>query len=137
MLFLNTVTLHLLEGVHTRMKTLLSESNYQQQDSNTIKDDLGALKFGFAILQHTTTQLSADSMRQDHTINIIDRKLAIRRDRNHFAYRFFQARATRVAMKLDEIIESLSVCPPDSQPQPQDNDTSQPQFTDQNADNFF
>ena len=135
MLFLNTVTLHLLEGVHTRMKTLLSESNYQQQDLNTIKDDLGALKFGFAILQHTTTELSADSMRQDHTINIIDRKLAIRHDRNHATYRFFQARATRVAMKLDEIIES--VCSPDSQPQPQDNDTSQPQFTDPNADNFF
>ena len=88
MLFLNTVTLHLLEGVHTRTKTLLSESNYQQQDLNTIKDDLGALKFGFAILQHTTTELSADSMRQHHTINIIDRKLEIQ---ILITYRSFQA----------------------------------------------
>lgn len=128
MLFLNTVTLHLLEGVHTRMKTLLSESNYQQQDLNTIKDDLGALKFGFAILQHTTTELSADSMRQDHTINIIDRKLANRQDQIHSINLLFQAHALQVAMKLDEILTIELVCPPDSQPQPQD--------TDPNADNY-
>ena len=54
---LYTVQLHLIEDIHSKMKTLLSESNYQQQDLNTIKDDLGALKFGLAYVQHTTTEL--------------------------------------------------------------------------------
>ena len=38
-----------------RLNTLLSESNYRQQDLMTIKDDLGTLKFGLAILQNFTT----------------------------------------------------------------------------------
>ena len=54
------------------MKTLLSESNYQQQDLNTIKDDLGALKFGFAILQHTIKELIADTVSQNNRLQQIE-----------------------------------------------------------------
>ena len=46
------------------MKTLLSEFNYQQQDLDAVKDDLGLLKFGFALLQDSNYKLSKDSIRQ-------------------------------------------------------------------------
>ena len=46
------------------MKTLLSEFNYQQQDLDVVKDDLGLLKFGFALLQDSNHKLSTDSIRQ-------------------------------------------------------------------------
>ena len=48
----------------TFLKILLSESNKQQQDISDMKDDLGIRKFGYSYLQHTTTELSADSSRQ-------------------------------------------------------------------------
>ena len=57
------------------MKSLLSESHYQQQDLKTVKDDLGVLKFGFAYLQHATAELDADSKRQNYKLEKIESTL--------------------------------------------------------------
>ena len=51
------------EKIDNSIKTLLSESYYQQQDLNTIKDDLGALKFGLAYVQHTTFEINEFSQK--------------------------------------------------------------------------
>ena len=61
----------ILEDIYGAMKTLLSESHYHQQDLNAIRDDLGALKFGFALLQDATTDLSADSSGQNYKLQQI------------------------------------------------------------------
>ena len=46
--------------LHNFLQTLLSQSHYQQQDLNSIKDDLSALKFGFAILENSDDKQSAE-----------------------------------------------------------------------------
>ena len=58
------------------LKIILSESNKQQQDLNEMKDDLGALKFGLAFLQQTTTEIHTESNRQKYVLTKILRKLA-------------------------------------------------------------
>ena len=58
------VTADVLHEIRNDMKTLLSEFNYQQQDLDVVKDDLGLLKFGFALLQDSNHKLSTDSIRQ-------------------------------------------------------------------------
>ena len=101
-----TVALHLIEDIHSKMKTLLSESNYQQQDLNTIKDDLGALKFGFAILQHSIKELIADSMSQNNMINhIISHVLPLQIDQIETTTAEFQAHVQTVSMT------SVTLCP--------------------------
>ena len=50
-----------LQDIQNSLKILLSESHKQQQDLYyEVKDVLGALKFGFALLQHATTEQGAD-----------------------------------------------------------------------------
>lgn len=59
-----TVPKEFVENIYNFMQTLLSESNKQQQDLKTIKDDLGLLKLSYAILQGTTSDFNAASMKQ-------------------------------------------------------------------------
>ena len=120
-IMLYTAPLHLIEDIHSKMKTVLSESNYQQQDLNTIKDDLGALKFGFAILQHTITELIADSMSQNNMINhIISHILPLQIDQIESTTEEFQAHVQTVSMKLNDINNTVSQppapCPPPCPP---------------------
>ena len=126
-----TVPLHLIEDIHSRMKTLLSESNYQQQDLNTIKDDLGALKFGFANVQHTTTELSADSVTQNYKLQHIDDRLDAQDDQIDGLYRYIDNCFTEVTMKLDNIIGSIDMCSVPTQetemPTTQETETPEPQ----------
>ena len=50
------------------LETLLSESFKQQQDLDAVRDDLGSLKFGFALLQNANSELAADSNRNSKWI---------------------------------------------------------------------
>ena len=65
----------MLQDIHDSLQTLVSASHNQQQDLNVIKDDLGSLKFGFALLQDTTTDLKADSTRQKYQLMKLQPKL--------------------------------------------------------------
>ena len=49
----------------------MSESNKQQQDLDTVKDDLGSLKFGFALLQNSNAELSSVSYKQKEELEEI------------------------------------------------------------------
>ena len=60
----NTDTSEVLEDLRNLLKTSLSESNYQQQDLDAIKDDLSLLKLGFALLQESSSRISVDSIKQ-------------------------------------------------------------------------
>ena len=99
---LYTVQLHLIEDIHSKMKTLLSESNYQQQDLNTIKDDLGALKFGLAYVQHTTTELIGDSMSQNDRLQQIVNTLSSQDDEIDALNTRIINHSTEVNNKLDK-----------------------------------
>ena len=59
----------LLKDVRRFMGILVSDSFKQQQDLDAIRDDLGSLKFGFAILQNTNSELAAESSRQKQFLN--------------------------------------------------------------------
>ena len=59
----------MLEDIQKSLKVLLLQSHNQQQDLNDIKDDVGSLKFGFALLQDITTELNADSKRQKYKMH--------------------------------------------------------------------
>ena len=50
------------------MGILVSDSFKQQQDLDAIRDDLGSLKFGFAILQNTNSERAAGSSRQNQKL---------------------------------------------------------------------
>ena len=65
----------MLQDIYDSLQTLVSTSHNQQQDLNAIKDDLGSLKFGFALLQDTTTELKADSTRQKYQLMKLQSKL--------------------------------------------------------------
>ena len=58
-MFCAATVLKSLEGISSSLKEISKELFLHQQDLNTIKDDLGALKFGLAIVQDTTNTLSA------------------------------------------------------------------------------
>ena len=59
----------MLEEIQKSLKILLAQSHDQRQDLNEIKDDVGSLKFGFAALQETTTELNSDSKRQNYKLH--------------------------------------------------------------------
>ena len=106
---LYTAPLHLIEDIHSKMKTLLSESNYQQQDLNTIKDDLGALKFGFAILQNITFELFAYSRAQNIRLQDIINTLSIQGEKIDALNTNITNHDMEVNNKLDQILDSM--CP--------------------------
>ena len=58
---------------HSYIKTLLSESNKQQQDLDDIRDDLGSFKFGFA-QQHYTYELTSDSATEKVKLTQLQKK---------------------------------------------------------------
>ena len=71
----------MLQDVHSFLKTLLSESNKQQQDLYAIRDDLGSLKFGFAFLQNANSKLTTDSKRQNLEIKRLKKVLETQDDK--------------------------------------------------------
>ena len=54
----------MLEEIRSSVGTTLSESNMQQQDLDSIKDDLRTLKFGYALLHKSNAELSEESDKQ-------------------------------------------------------------------------
>ena len=62
--------------IYSSLDEIKSDLHYHQQDLSAIRDDLGALKFGFALLQDAISDLSADSKRfkyaLEHLLSIID-----------------------------------------------------------------
>ena len=65
----------MLEDIRASLEAIVSTLHNQQQDLNAIKDDLGSLKFGFALLQDTTNELKADSTRLKYQLMQINSKL--------------------------------------------------------------
>ena len=51
----------MLEGIRSSVGTTLSESSMQQQDLDSIKDDLRTLKFGYVLLHKSNAELSEES----------------------------------------------------------------------------
>ena len=98
------------------MKTFLSESHYQQEDLNTIKDDLGALKFGFASLQHITFELFADSVRQNIRLQDIINTLSIQDDKINDLNTSINDHDREVNNKLDQILDSMCPHGPTTEP---------------------
>ena len=60
-----------MQEVQKSLRIVLSESNYQLQDLDTIKDDLGTLRLGFAVIQHSNSELSTDSHRHRYKLKEI------------------------------------------------------------------
>ena len=69
-----------MQEVQKFLRIVLSESNYQLQDLDTIKDDLGTLKLGFAVLQNSNSELSADSHRHRYKLKEISDTLDDQQD---------------------------------------------------------
>ena len=64
-----------LESMFKLLETSLSESNYQLQDLNCVKDDLSLLKLGLFLLQDTNSKLSAESIRQLYYLKNLKERL--------------------------------------------------------------
>ena len=64
-----------LHEIQSSLGILLSESNKQQQDLDTIKGDLRTLKFGYALLHQSHEELSEESRRQLYKLKQIERTL--------------------------------------------------------------
>ena len=67
--------------IHKFARILMSESNKQQQDLDTVKDDLGSLKFGFALLQNSNAELSSVAYKQKRHLEEIQESLESRTDK--------------------------------------------------------
>ena len=68
----------------------MSESNKQQQDLDTVKDDLGSLKFGFALLQNSVAYT------QKHQLKEIQER--------------FESRTDKLDMDLDRLLNAKHPC---------------------------
>ena len=109
----STVTKKFLEEIYGDLKTLISESHYHQQDLSAIRDDLGALKFGFALLQHTTTDLRADSKRHSYKLQQIEATLDHQHEKIEHLSECLEDTKTETTLKLDRLqsdVDGVGTC---------------------------
>ena len=92
--FLSTVP-EILD-IHKFTGILMSESNKQQQDLDTVKDDLGSLKFGFALLQNSNAELSSVAYTQKDQLKEIQES--------------FESRTDKLDMDLDRLQSAKHPC---------------------------
>lgn len=65
----------ILNDIHQFLRILMSESNKHQQDLESMREDLGSLKFGFALLQNSNAELSNDVSWQGQQLKQIQKTL--------------------------------------------------------------